>query len=489
MIIRQIFFPLSSLCIRFLRLRLAVYLVLCPVLLGLTSLSWGQENPVVPQSRQQITLTFAPLVKQTAPAVVNIYTQKVTRRQLSPLFDDPFFKEFFGRQLGLDVPRVQNALGSGVIVRESGLIVTNYHVIEGADEITVVLDDGREHGAEVVGYDERYDLALLKIDTGGRKLPFLAVRNSDELEVGDLVLAIGNPFGVGQTVTSGIVSALARPARGINDYSFFIQTDAAINPGNSGGALISTDGRLIGINTAIYSRSGGSIGIGFATPSNIVAAFLNQVERSPASGGRITASWIGVSGQDLSSELADGLGLPLAKGVLVVTLYPGSPAEVAGLKKGDVILSLNDQPIADRNALSYRLATIPIGKPVTIRYVRDGREANTSLAPIQAPETPHRDETEISGRNPLQGVVIANLSPALSEELGLRDQWEGVVITDIQGRNRTGLRPGDRILTLNNRKIRDVQGVLRAVGQDRSLNRWRVEVQRGERLLRLDIRV
>ena len=237
----------------------------------------------VPTSTQQINLTFAPVVKMVAPAVVNIYTKKVVKQQaLSPFFDDPFFKQFFGDEFnfGRSRERIQNALGSGVIVEADGLVVTNHHVIDGADEIRVVLNDGREFAAKPIAQEEQMDLALLRMETKGAKLPTLPFRDSDDLEVGDLVLAIGNPFGVGQTVTSGIVSGLARTRTGINDFGFFIQTDAAINPGNSGGALVTTDGKLVGINTAIFSQSGGSIGIGFAIPV-----------QHRARGGRCRGAW------------------------------------------------------------------------------------------------------------------------------------------------------------------------------------------------------
>ena len=239
----------------------------------------------VPASREEIHLSFAPLVKRAAPAVVNIYTTKVVRqRQFAPLFDDPFFRRFFGDRFGLErgqpqSKRIQNSLGSGVIVDPTGLIVTNHHVIEGADEIKVVLTDRREFAARVFGVDEKTDLAVLRVDAEGVDLPYLPLRDSDELEVGDLVLAIGNPFGVGQTVTSGIVSALARTQVGISDLNFFIQTDAAINPGNSGGALLSMDGLLVGVNSAIFSKSGGSHGIGFAVPSNMVRSVLAGLKK------------------------------------------------------------------------------------------------------------------------------------------------------------------------------------------------------------------
>ena len=283
----------------------------------------------VPDSRAEVMLSFAPVVKKAAPAVVNVLTKKkvTQQRPLSSLLDDPFFRRFFGDGFGDQKRRErdQSSLGSGVIVGAEGLIVTNEHVIKGASEIKVVLADRREFEAEVVLTDERTDLAVLLVDPGGAELPILEMRDSDDVEVGDLVLAVGNPFGVGQTVTSGIVSALARTQVGITDFSFFIQTDAAINPGNSGGALVTMDGRLIGINTAIYSRSGGSVGIGFAIPANMV----RTVVESARSGHALVRAWAGIAGQDLTSELAEGLRLDRPGGVVISDVYEGGPADRA----------------------------------------------------------------------------------------------------------------------------------------------------------------
>src|SRR5262245_13358994 len=275
-------------------------------------LAWAISAPVfageakqVPRDTAEIQLSFAPIVRKAAPAVVNIYARQVQKTAGSPLFNDPLFQHFFGDQFAEPHERVRNALGSGVIVRADGLIVTNHHVVADASEIRVVLSDRREFAAKIVISDEKTDLAVLRIDAGGAKLPVLALRDSDELEVGDLVLAIGDPFGVGQTVTSGIISALARTQVGISDLGFFIQTDAAINPGNSGGALIGMDGKLVGINTAIFSRNGGSVGIGFAIPSNMVATVIDAAQN----GGKLVRPWIGAAGQALTAELAEGFGL------------------------------------------------------------------------------------------------------------------------------------------------------------------------------------
>src|SRR3954470_2888019 len=274
-------------------------------LLALGSLAPGQVSAQpLPSSRSELSYSFAPIVKRVSPAVVNIYTTTTARVQRRLPFPFPGMPQ--------DGQRVQNSLGSGVLVKADGLIITNAHVVKGADEIRVVLFDRREFDAKLVAQDERYDLALLRIDTAGNRFPFIELRDSDSIEVGDVVLAIGNPFGLNQTVTSGIISALARSAGGINDSSFFIQTDAAINPGNSGGALVSLDGRLIGINTAIYSQSGACAGIGFATPPNIVARMVATGEN----GGRIVRPWLGISMQRVTADLAAGLNLPRPAGLV-----------------------------------------------------------------------------------------------------------------------------------------------------------------------------
>jgi len=431
----------------------------------------------VPTSPQQINLTFAPVVKMVAPAVVNIYTKKVVKQQaLSPFFDDPFFKQFFGDQFnfGRSRERIQNALGSGVIVQPDGLVVTNNHVIDGADEIRVVLNDGREFPAKVVSQEEQLDLALVRIDTKGAKLPTLAFRDSDDLEVGDLVLAIGDPFGVGQTVTSGIVSGLARTRTGINDFGFFIQTDAAINPGNSGGALVTTDGKLVGINTAIYSRSGGSIGIGFAIPSNIVRA----VVEAEASGGKLVRPWLGVTGEALSAEIAESLGFEKPGGVVVKELFAGGPADKAGLKPGDVLLAINGRDVQDPQGMAFRLATLPIGDAANVTIVRKGERLELPVQLVPAPREPEPDETWLEGEQPLIGAKVANLSPALGEELSVSG-WKGVVITAIKrgsfARN-LGLRPGDIIARVNGTNVESVDQLreLMSASQDE----WQLSIER-----------
>jgi Do/DeqQ family serine protease len=335
------------------------------------------------------------------------------------------------------------------------LIVTNHHVVADANEIRVVLADRREFPAKLVISDEKTDLAILRIDSGGASLPVLAFRDSDELEVGDLVLAIGDPFGVGQTVTSGIISALARTQIGISDLGFFIQTDAAINPGNSGGALIGMDGRLVGINTAIFSQSGGSIGIGFAIPSNMVRVIVAAAE----SGGRIVRPWIGVTGQPVTPDLARGLGLERPGGVVVNRVYQGGPADAAGLKPGDVIVAVNKREVLDPQSLNYRLATMKPEDKAEFEIWRKGQMEEADLQLAVAPEKPARDETRLSGAHPFDGAVVVNLSPAVAEELSLEDAWSGVAIERVARGGvaaRIGFQRGDIILSVNGREIRTV---------------------------------
>ncbi|HEY4163097.1 MAG TPA: Do family serine endopeptidase [Dongiaceae bacterium] len=454
-------------------IRLAAALLLC----GTFATAAGAQD-VVPQSKTQIELTFSPLVKQAAPAVVNVFTRTVVKeRQSSPFFSDPFFQQFFGDQFGgKPRERVQNSLGSGVIVRPNGLIVTNNHVIENADEIRVVLSDGREFPAKVISADEKFDLALLQIDTKGEQLPILQLRDSDDLNVGDLVLAIGNPFGVGQTVTMGIVSAVARTNVGVNDYGYFIQTDAAINPGNSGGALISTDGKLIGINTAIYSRNGGgSIGIGFAIPSNMVARVID----AEAGGGKLVQPWIGVSGEVVTADIATSMRLSHPGGIVVRQLYPGGPSEKAKIMPGDVIVGVNGREVSDPGGLRFRLATLQIGTEATINLIRKGQKLDIPVSLIKAPEQPPRQETQLKGREPLAGAVVVNLSPAVSDELSI-GEWQGVAVQKIRRgsyADQFGLEPGDILVKVNGSAISSVDELVAAVSA--STDNWTITINRG----------
>ena len=441
------------------------------------------QTRAVPTDRTQIQLSYAPLVKQTASAVVNIYTQRVVQAR-SPMFSDPFFQRFFGNQTpGRD--RVQRSLGSGVIVRPNGIIVTNNHVIDGSDAITVALSDRREFEAELVLADPRTDLAILRIDTGGAALPALGFANSDAVEVGDLVLAIGNPFGVGQTVTSGIVSALARTQVGVSDYQFFVQTDAAINPGNSGGALIGMDGRLIGINSAIYSRDGGSNGIGFAIPANMVARVVDDA----LAGGKVVRPWFGVSTQPIDRDLAASMRLPRPAGVLVNAVHPDGSAARSGIRAGDVVLAIDGFEVDDPEALKYRIATGRVGQRASVDLVRGGRSQKVTLTLAAPPEVPARDARALAQAGPLGGVTVANLSPAYAEEMGLDPFLSGVVVESVvrgSPAQRLGLQPGDLVRRINGEAVATTRDLERVVTQ--AAGRWQIEIERDGRTMRVDLR-
>jgi Do/DeqQ family serine protease len=449
------------------------------VLSGGLASSQAFAQKTVPEKKQQISLSFAPLVKRVAPTVVNIYAKKVVRgRRFRTLFDDPFFRKFFGEGLGLRFgppsERVQNSLGSGVIVRPDGVIVTNRHVIEGASQITVALSDRREFEAKVLGVEERTDLAVLKVETKGKELPFLKLEDSDILEVGDLVLAIGNPFGVGQTVTSGIISALARVRAGM--AGSYIQTDAAINPGNSGGALIDVKGKLVGINTAIVSKSGGSLGIGFAIPSNMVRSVVVGF----ADGGRLVRPWMGAMGQEVTPEIADSLGMERPLGVLIGEVTPDSPADRAGLRSGDLIVSVDGHEVNDPQSMNYRIATLPVGGTVDIKILRSqGKEEQLKLSLEEPQETPPRDMRKLDGSQPLAGASVANMSPALSVELGRERFVLGVSILDVRrGSNaaRFGFKPGDFVLSVNGEKVSSSASLVAIL--KRKAERWEISIDR-----------
>lgn len=467
---------------------IAIAAVLLLIFFLVTGARAQSAAPAIPRSREEVTLSFAPVVRTVQPAVVNIFTRRVVRQQASPLLADPMFRRFFGDRLppGMNQERVQNSLGSGVIVRPDGLIVTNVHVIKDSDEIRVVLSDHREFDATVVRADERTDIAVLKIEVGREQLPALALRDSDELEVGDLVLAIGNPFGVGQTVTMGIVSALQRTSAGIGDYRFFIQTDAAINPGNSGGALVTMDGKLAGINTAIYSQSGGSIGIGFAIPANMVRTVI---EAAPGGKGAVVRAWLGASGPAVTGEIAQSLGLKRPVGVLVKEVYPGGPADGGGLRSGDVITQVEGREIDDYEALRFRIATQPIGATVRLAVWRKGAEVAVPVVLAPPPETPPRDTQLLRGNQPLAGAVVGNLSPAFAEELGLPTQLRGVVVVEVRRNSparSVGIRPSDVILRVNDREVGaagQLQALLDGVGSG-----WRIQFRREGEIQTIQVR-
>ncbi len=428
----------------------------------------------VPASPADVKLSYAPIVQRVQPAVVNVYAAKTVQNR-NPLLDDPIFRRFFGGG-GPQPEQMQRSLGSGVMVDPSGLVVTNNHVIEGADQVKVSLADKREFEAEIVLKDGRTDLAVLRIKGTKEKFTTLDFANSDELLVGDVVLAIGNPFGVGQTVTHGIISALARTQVGITDYQFFIQTDAAINPGNSGGALVDMTGKLVGINTAIFSRSGGSQGIGFAIPANMVRV----VVASAKSGGKaVKRPWLGARLQTVTPEIAETLGLKLPNGALVANITPGSPAARAGLNLSDLIVAIDGQSIDDLNAFDYRFATRPLGGTAQLDVQRNGKPVKLTVPLETAPDT-GRDEIVIKSRSPFQGAKVANISPAVAEELRLDSTTEGVVVTDLADdatAASVGFQKGDIILAVNNQKITKTSDLEKATRESARL--WRIVVVRG----------
>ena len=443
--------------------------------------SAAPARKVVPGSQAEVELSFAPLVKRAGPAVVNIHAA----RSPTSLKDDPSFKQLPGEKAPPS-QRGQNALGSGVILRADGTIVTNFHVVRGAEAITVILADRREFRAQVLRTDERTDLAVLKIEAG-EALPRLELRNSDDIEVGDLVLAIGNPWGVGQTVTQGIVSAVARTSVGITDFRSFIQTDAAINPGNSGGALVGMDGRLIGINTAIFTRGGGSQGVGFAIPANMVAVVL----QGAGSGQHLVRPWLGARVDSVSADLARRVGLARPTGAVVSFLSPGGPAERAGLRLGDVILSIDGRDVPDREALRYRVATRGLNETVALQvHRRSGEALAIQVTLVAPPEDPPRNARKIEGASPLSGATVANLSPALAEELGTPGIPEfGVIILSVEPGStaeKVKLATGDVIAKVNGEDMSTVDRVVRATAEARE--DWRLGIRRQNKMLDMTAR-
>jgi Do/DeqQ family serine protease len=427
----------------------------------------------VPSSPAELSLSYAPIVQRVQPAVVNVYAAKVVQNR-NPFLDDPIFRRFFGLPGGQQ-EQMQRSLGSGVMVDPTGLVVTNVHVIEGADQVKVSLADKREFEAEIMLKDSRSDLAVLRLKDPHEKFQTLDFANSDELLVGDVVLAIGNPFGVGQTVTHGIISALARTQVGITDYQFFIQTDAAINPGNSGGALVDMTGRLAGINTAIYSRSGGSQGIGFAIPANMVRV----VVASAKSGGKaVKRPWLGARLQAVTPEIAESLGLRSPTGALVASVVPNGPAARAGLKSSDLITAIDGQAVDDPNAFDYRFATHPLGGTSQIDVQRGGKPIRLAVPLERAPDG-GRSEILLSSRSPFQGARVANISPAVADELHLDADTEGVVVTDIAGDStaaNVGFQKGDIILAVNNQRVGKTSDLEKATTQ--SARVWRITLVR-----------
>ena len=458
------------------------------VLLALQPRPAVAQDRAVPGTPQAITLSFAPLVKKVAPAVVSIYSKIRTTQQVTPFMGDPFFQLFGGNSGigGLTRERVENALGSGVIIDADGLVVTNAHVVNNAAEITVALTDGQEFTAQKVLVDKPSDLALLRINPGSQKLPTVNLEPSEKLQVGDLVLAIGNPFGVGQTVTSGIVSALARSALKLNDYNFFIQTDAAINPGNSGGPLINMEGNVVGINSAIFSKDGGSLGIGFAIPSEMVASLIAAEKTGQKGDHGVTRPWLGMSGQAVTHEIAESLGRSAAGGVLVSELNAASPAKKAGLQIGDVVMTVNGHAVHDPAEMKFRMAMVPLGSSADFGILRKGAEQVIHVPAMGAPDIPPRDETVMSGYTPLNGVRVANINPAVALDLGIKDE-SGVAVTGIEGAALHLLAPGDVIASVNRHDIKTVDDLKKTLASN-DMNGWVLVISRGGQKRQIMIR-
>jgi Do/DeqQ family serine protease len=418
----------------------------------------------VPDSRADIATGFVPVVRAAAPAVVNIYARRVVEGRRSPFTGDPFFERFF-REFGRARPRVQNSLGSGVILSEGGIVVSNYHVVGEATDIRVVLNDRREYAARVLLGDEDADLAILQVE-GAPALPALELRDSDSVEVGELVLAIGNPFGVGQTVSSGIVSGLARSGTAMGSArGYFIQTDAPINPGNSGGALVDVNGRLIGINTAILSRSGGSNGIGFAIPADLVAQIKAQARAGKTAFER---PWAGLAGQAVTPDMAEGLGLGRPEGLVISQVHPDS-VFAGHLAPGDVVTAVDGAPVNSPAEMVYRLSLAGIGAEATVTRRRGGRAAQIAVTLIAAPEVPPRDRQATGRDAALPGVTLVTINPAVIEDHGLPLTATGVLVEDPGPYGaRAGLRAGDILREINGREIRDTAtavAALRATGR------------------------
>jgi serine protease Do len=403
--------------------------------------------------------SYAPVVKKVTPAVVKIVTTTKFNEtpQQMPGFDDPFWRRFFGDQSGRMMPKgqpeIQHGIGSGVIVTKDGYILTNNHVVDGAKELKVTLQDGREFTAKVVGRDPKSDVAIVKIDA--KDLPTVPLADSSKVEIGDVVLAIGNPFGVGQTVTSGIVSAKDRGNMGIEDYEDFIQTDAAINPGNSGGALVDIDGRLIGINTAILSRSGGSQGVGFAIPSNLAHSVMESLVQY----GHVTRGYLGVMIQNVTPDLASEFNLKDNKGALIGDVVPNGPADKAGLKNGDVVLSFNHHAVTESRQLQLEVAETKPGSTVPVEIIRDGSTKTLDVTVKQLPGKEDLADNNSSNNDTgtLNGVEVGDLNQQAHEQFNVPENVKGAVITQVDPNSpsaEAGLKPGDVIQEINHHPVK-----------------------------------
>ena len=440
------------------------------------------EPKQVPQSGAEVSLSFAPVVKKAAPAVVNVYASRTEKVQRNPLFDDPVFQQFFGSP-GSQGPRSQTArsLGSGVLVDPSGLVVTNYHVIDQMTNVKVALSDQSEYPAEIVLRDQRNDLAVLKIKGGDAPFPTMQMGESDAVEVGDIALAIGDPFGVGQTVTQGIISALARTNVGGSASSFYLQTDASINPGNSGGALVDTHARLVGINSAIFSQSGGSVGIGFAIPVDMVKIVVTAARNGD---NIVHRPWLGASLQAVTYDIAESFGLNRPIGALVTDVNPSGPAAEAGIKQGDLISAIDGKLVESPESFGFRFGTKAIGGTANITVRHGSKTEQLCLALRRAPNTPKAEQVLLKGENPFGGITAANMSPAVAEELSTAEDHEGIVVLAIAPNSNAAavaFQKGDMILSVNGKAIKTTKDLVSATSGQ--YDYWKISILRGGQII------
>ena len=461
----------------------AVHRVLVAAALLGASLPARAEPRQVPQTSAEVSLSFAPVVKKAAPAVVNVYASRTEKVQRNPLFDDPVFQQFFGMPSGRSSPRSQTArsLGSGVLVDASGLIVTNYHVIDQMTDVKVALSDQSEFPAEIVLRDQRNDLAVLRIKGGEPPFPTMQMGDSDLVEVGDIALAIGDPFGVGQTVTQGIISALARTNLGGSTSSFYLQTDASINPGNSGGALVDTHARLVGINSAIFSQSGGSVGIGFAIPVDLVKIVVAAAKN----GDKVVhRPWLGASLQGVTYDIAESFGLNRPIGALVTEVNPDGPAAAAGIKQGDLISAIDGKLVESPEGFGFRFGIKPIGGMTNLTVRHGSRTEQLSLALRRAPEAPKADKVVLKGENPFGGITAANMSPAIAEDYSVTEDRDGVVVLAIAPDSNAAavaFQKGDMILSVNGKAIKTTKDLVSATAGQ--FDYWKLSILRGGQII------